>query len=83
MNRPNFEIERHDQVLDGLGGKPLEPLPEFPAFCSESGGASLISLVDKMSAAATGARRKPILAPLQDCVEIPVFEKTHRTPPRR
>jgi hypothetical protein len=79
MNRPNFEIEQHDQGLDRLGRKPLEPSPKVSGFRSELRR----RLVVKMSAAATGVRRKSNLAPLQAYVKIPVFEEVrgHHAPP--
>jgi hypothetical protein len=50
MDGPNFEIEHHDQVLKGLGGKPLEPLPKVSCLLQRIAGTPLFV---KVSAAAT------------------------------
>jgi hypothetical protein len=42
MDGPNFEIERHDQVLKGLGENPLNVAERFLPFAANCGGPSLL-----------------------------------------
>jgi hypothetical protein len=66
MDGPNFEIERHDQVLKGLGRKPVEPSPNVSCLLQRR-------LVVKVSAAATARGGTSNLASLQDHIEITMF----------